>query len=100
MTIWMVYEIVSVPKGNLGIYDPTEIHNRGQLKMHMRNCMINLGYYLLFFFVYLYWWVIIVPFIIFITIYSCYCSLIIALLSGDPINRHDENVIVSNLGEF
>lgn len=55
MACWMVYELISVPKGNLGIYDPTEIHNRGQLKRHMRDAMIYLGYYLVFFFIYLYW---------------------------------------------
>jgi hypothetical protein len=46
---------ISTPKGNIGVYDPTEIHNKGQLKRHMRDCMIGLGYYLLMFFVYLYW---------------------------------------------
>jgi hypothetical protein len=71
MALWMVYELTSVPSGNLGIYDPTEIHNRGQLKKHMRDCMINLGHYLLFFFAYLY-------------------CMIVALLKGDPLNRNDE----------
>lgn len=56
MTIWLLYEIFTTPKGNMGVYDPTEIHNRGQLKRHMRDCMIYLGYYLIFFFIYLYWW--------------------------------------------
>lgn len=55
MAIWMGYEQVTVPTGNMGVFDPTEIHNRGQLKRHMRDCMINLGYYLIFFFIYLYW---------------------------------------------
>lgn len=55
MAGWMVYEMVAVPRGNLGVYDPTEIHNRGQLKRHMRDSMIYLGYYLVFFFIYLYW---------------------------------------------
>lgn len=67
---WLVYEYVSVPKGNMGVYDPTEIHNRGQLKKHMRDCMIFLGYYLVFFFVYLY-------------------CLIISLLKGNPLERPD-----------
>lgn len=52
---WMLYEFFKVPKGNLGVYDPTEIHNRGQLKKHMRDCMINLCYHLILFFIYLYW---------------------------------------------
>lgn len=55
MLIWLAYEIINVPKGNLGVFDPTEIHNRGQLKRHMRDSMIYLGYYLIFFFIYLYW---------------------------------------------
>lgn len=57
MAGWMVYELVAVPSGNLGIYDPTEIHNRGQLKRHMRDNMIHLGYYLILFFAYLYWYI-------------------------------------------
>lgn len=55
MALWMGIELATIPKGNMGVYDPTEIHNRGQLKRHMRDCMINLGYYLIFFFIYLYW---------------------------------------------
>lgn len=54
---WSSYELYSLPAGNLGIYDPTEIHNRGMIKKHLRDCMIYLGYYLIFFFIYLYWYV-------------------------------------------
>lgn len=57
MTLWLIYEYSGVPSGNMGVYDPTEIHNRGQLKRHTRDCMIYLGYYLIFFFIYLYWYV-------------------------------------------
>jgi hypothetical protein len=46
-----------VPKGNMGVYDPTEIHNRGQLKFHMRDVLINVGFHLVAFFIYLYWYV-------------------------------------------
>ena len=46
-----------MPKGNFGVYDPTEIHRMGQLKNHMRDSVIGLAYYLIFFFIYLYWWV-------------------------------------------
>lgn len=42
--------------GNMGVLDPTEIHNRGQLKSHMKEAMIKLGYHLLCFFIYLYRW--------------------------------------------
>ncbi|KAF5285617.1 hypothetical protein FQR65_LT13098 [Abscondita terminalis] len=74
MVVWLGYEIAYIPSGNLGVYDPTEIHNRGQLKRHMRDCMIYLGYYLIFFFIYLY-------------------GMIVSLLKGDPINRKDEGEI-------
>ena len=46
-----------VPSGNMGVFDPTEIHNRGQLKSHMKEAMIKLGVHLLCFFMYLYRWV-------------------------------------------
>lgn len=55
LTAWLFYEYFSVPSGNMGVYDPTEIHNRGQLRRHTRDCMIYIGYYLIFFFIYLYW---------------------------------------------
>uniref|UniRef100_A0A182SU40 Uncharacterized protein n=1 Tax=Anopheles maculatus TaxID=74869 RepID=A0A182SU40_9DIPT len=29
MVGWLVYEQIRVPPGNIGIYDPAEIHNRG-----------------------------------------------------------------------
>ncbi|XP_051981078.1 protein cornichon homolog 4-like [Xyrauchen texanus] len=51
---WNVYRYVKVPMGNMGVYDPTEIHNRGQLKSHMKEAMIKLGFHLLCFFIYLY----------------------------------------------
>ncbi|KAK0082763.1 hypothetical protein PV325_009888 [Microctonus aethiopoides] len=74
MTMWLCYEYFTVPQGNMGVFDPTEIHNRGQLKKHIRDCMIYLGYYLIFFFIYLY-------------------CMIIALLRGDPINREDDDIV-------
>lgn len=55
MTVWLFYEYFSVPSGNMGVYDPTEIHNRSQLKKYIRDVMIHLGYCLVFFFIYLYW---------------------------------------------
>ncbi|XP_043251944.1 protein cornichon homolog 4 [Colletes gigas] len=70
MTLWLLFEYFGVPRGNMGVYDPTEIHNRGQLKRHARACMIYLGYYLIFLVIYLY-------------------CMIIALLKGDPIYRDD-----------
>lgn len=49
-----VCRYLKVPMGNMGVFDPTEIHNRGQLKSHMKEAMIKLGYHLLCFFIYLY----------------------------------------------
>lgn len=51
-----VCRYLKVPMGNMGVLDPTEIHNRGQLKSHMKEAMIKLGYHLLCFFIYLYRW--------------------------------------------
>uniref|UniRef100_U5EVP4 Putative er-derived vesicles protein erv14 n=1 Tax=Corethrella appendiculata TaxID=1370023 RepID=U5EVP4_9DIPT len=74
--IWLIYDLYKLPTGNMGIYDPAEIHNRGMVKKHMRDCMIQLVFYLLIFFVYLY-------------------CMIIALLKGDPIRRHEDDEIVT-----
>lgn len=54
MIAWEVYKYVTIPSGNVGIYDPTEIHNRGMLKSHMKDSTIKVGYFLVFFFIYLY----------------------------------------------
>ncbi|UYV82992.1 hypothetical protein LAZ67_22001648 [Cordylochernes scorpioides] len=55
MTLYQIYCYRQVPKGNIGTYDPTEIHNRRTLKRHMRESMIRLAFYLIFFFIFLYW---------------------------------------------
>lgn len=49
-TAWLFYEKFSVPRDSLGIYDPIEIHNRGQIKKNMRNSICVCGFYLLNFF--------------------------------------------------
>lgn len=81
MTVWLLYDVLKVPKGNIGVYDPTEIHNRGQLSKYMKNCLICIGFYLIFFFVYLY-------------------CLMTSLLKGNPIKRHGDEVIDNIDGEF
>ncbi|XP_062547939.1 protein cornichon homolog 4 [Armigeres subalbatus] len=73
---WQIYDLVKVPSGNLGIFDPAEIHNRGMVKKHMRDTMIGLGFYMIIFFVYLY-------------------CMINAMLKGDPIRRHEEEEIIT-----
>lgn len=96
---WSAYELYSLPSGNMGVYDPTEIHNRGMIKKHLRDCMIYLGYFLIFFFIYLYWYVFHQRFssarFLFISKYSFSFSLINALLKGDPIRRHEDGEIIT-----
>lgn len=93
MALWCGYEIISVPSGNLGVFDPTEIHNRGQLKNHMRDCMIHLGYYLIFFFIYLYWYVdFLTKWLVILNI--PFFSLIVSFLKGDPLNRDEEDEVI------
>jgi protein cornichon len=55
MVTWIVYEYMRVPQGNIGLYDPAEIHNRGMVRKHLRDCLIHVGFYLIIFFIYLYW---------------------------------------------
>lgn len=78
MFIWLSFELFTIPRGNLGKYDPAEIHNGGQLKKHLRDVMIHIGHYLIFFFIYLY----------------CF---ILALLKGDPLDRQGDDQIVTEL---
>lgn len=54
MCVHPFIRFIMVPSGNMGVFDPTEIHNRGQLKSHMKEAMIKLGFHLLCFFMYLY----------------------------------------------
>lgn len=74
MTIWLLFEHFTVPQGNLGLYDPAEIHNRGQLKKHFNHILYHIGYYLVFFFIYL------------------YCC-ILALLKGNPNQQVDDQIV-------
>jgi len=48
------FRFLSKPSGNIGLYDPAEIHNRHQLSRYMTQSMVKLGFHLLFFFFYLY----------------------------------------------
>lgn len=51
---WLIYRFVNKPAGNVGLYDPAEIHNRHELKLFLKEAMIKLGFHLVFFFLYLY----------------------------------------------
>ncbi len=52
--LFKLKSVLKKPANYTSFYDPAEIHNRGELKMHIRNNMIKLGEHLIFFFVYLY----------------------------------------------
>ena len=49
-----LYRYVNKPSGNVGIYDPAEIHNRSELKGFLKESMVKLGFHLISFFLYLY----------------------------------------------
>ena len=51
---WYIYRVVKKPKSYVDFFDPAEIHNRGELKRHVRDSMIKLGEHIIFFFIYLY----------------------------------------------
>lgn len=53
---WSCYELYTLPPGNMGIYDPTEIHNRGMVRKHLRDGILYCAFFLIFFFIYLYWY--------------------------------------------
>jgi len=52
--IWLVRKFYHIPGGNLGEYDPAEIHNSGQLRKHMVDVCVHLGWQMIGFFMYLY----------------------------------------------
>ncbi|XP_033105424.1 protein cornichon homolog 4-like [Anneissia japonica] len=51
---FLVYRYLNIPAGNFGMFDPTEIHNRGYLKSYMKETMVKMGFHLISFFIYLY----------------------------------------------
>ncbi|XP_065321468.1 protein cornichon homolog 4-like isoform X2 [Gordionus sp. m RMFG-2023] len=52
---YLLWKYLTVPKGNLSVYDPTDIYNRGELRNTIKITIAKLGYHLVFFFVFLYW---------------------------------------------
>ncbi|KAI1284927.1 Protein cornichon -like protein 4 [Halotydeus destructor] len=54
MIAWLLLRQHRIPRGNLGTYDPTEIHNKGNLKKHIRDSVVRLCFHLVFFFIFLY----------------------------------------------
>ncbi|XP_050422248.1 protein cornichon homolog 4 [Adelges cooleyi] len=67
---WLIREYMMIPRGNMGLYDPTEIHHRGQIRKSMRGFVIFTGWYLLTFFFYLYF-------------------MILSVLKGNPLETED-----------
>eukprot|EP00088_Acartia_fossae_P061443 TRINITY_DN7387_c0_g1_i10.p1 TRINITY_DN7387_c0_g1~~TRINITY_DN7387_c0_g1_i10.p1 ORF type:complete len:178 (-),score=16.65 TRINITY_DN7387_c0_g1_i10:585-1118(-) len=51
---WLVRQFHFIKRGNIGEYDPAEIHNAGQLRRHMIYVSLHLGWQMVSFFVYLY----------------------------------------------
>lgn len=51
---FLIYRLVKLPKDAIGMYDPAEIRNRGNLFRATRETFIKLGYNLCMFFIYLY----------------------------------------------
>ncbi|CAH1793161.1 unnamed protein product [Owenia fusiformis] len=54
LAVFQINKYLSKPSGSIGVYDPTEIHNRQLLKSYMKESMVKLGFHLVFFFIYLY----------------------------------------------
>jgi len=52
--IWLIRQFHCVPSGNIGEYDPAEIHNAGQLRRHMVGVCIHMAWQMVSFFLYLY----------------------------------------------
>jgi len=52
--VWLIRKFHFVRRGNLGEYDPAEIHNAGQLRRHMIHVSLHLGWQMISFFIYLY----------------------------------------------
>lgn len=46
---------MTLPPGSMGMYDPTEIRNRGMLLRFQKEAFVKIGYHLVVFFILLYW---------------------------------------------
>ena len=74
----------SLPPGSMGVYDPTEIRNRGMLLRFQKEAFIKIGYHLIVFFILLYWSVdslcVCVCWIIIVCVCVCVCYFFAVLL--------------------
>ncbi|CAI8039368.1 Protein cornichon homolog 4 [Geodia barretti] len=55
---YLIYRYMTLPPGSMGMYDPTEIRNRGMLLRFQKEAFIKVGYHLVVFFVLLYCFVV------------------------------------------
>jgi hypothetical protein len=51
---WLIYRKMKQAPGHSGLYDPTDIHNRENLRFNLKECLGYMGYHLFSFFMYMY----------------------------------------------
>lgn len=78
MFVWLTFRYFTVPSGNLGMYDPVEIHNGRHLRAHMRDVLVKLVYYFLLFFMYLF-------------------GFILSIVEGNPIPRQNDDEFITEI---
>jgi len=52
-TLWLAYRSLKIPSGNSGLYDPTEVHVRSNLRASIKESLAYMGYHMLSFFIYM-----------------------------------------------
>eukprot|EP00093_Oithona_nana_P003951 03951.XXX_34934_34106_1 [CDS] Oithona nana genome sequencing. len=75
--VYLARRFFYFPRGNIGEYDPAEIHNQGMMKKHLKGVVIHLAWQLLGFFIFLY-------------------CLLDAVMKEPVLIQHDDDVEVFN----
>lgn len=75
--IFLARRFFYFPRGNIGEYDPAEIHNQGMMKKHLIGVCVHLGWQMVGFFLFLY-------------------CLLDAVMKEPVILQHDDDVEVYN----
>lgn len=52
-TLWLAYRTLRIPSGNSGLYDPTEVHVRSNLRASIKESLAYMGYHMFSFFIYM-----------------------------------------------
>jgi len=52
-TLWLAHRSLRIPSGNSGLYDPTEVHVRSNLRASIKESLAYMGYHMFSFFVYM-----------------------------------------------